>query len=302
MFKREKRYKEPLGKLEIRQLPWIYFFLLPSVIIFLMFYLWPIVTVGYTSLTRWNGFTAPEWIGIENFTRLFGQTAFRIALRNLGWWSLIAATMHVGFGVLVALIFYKGPPGWKVARTFFMVPNVTSVAAWAMIYRFVFRDDFGLLNNFIRFFNPDFSVNWFFVSPYAFWAITFTWVFYAVVVTLVVLSDLMAIPQELQEAARIDGAGGFGVLWRINLPLCRFSIGTAVIMSVTARITMFEAIDLTTRGGPGSDTMALPLILVRNLSNFNYGMANATAVVMFVLGIIVMLAVRKIFRMDEPVY
>jgi len=294
--------KMAMSKLEQKNLPWILIFLLPSVAIFLFFYLIPIINVIATSFTTWNGFTAPEWVGVENYRRLFSQSSFSISVRNILMWSLIGATVHVGFGVLTALIFYKGPRGWKLVRTFFMVPNVTSAAAWAMIYRFVFADDFGVLNNFIRIFNPDFNLNWFFASPAAFWAITLTWVFYAVVVSLVVLADLMAIPSELQEAARIDGASGFQIMTKINLPLCRFSIGTSVILAVTARISMFEVIQLTTRGGPGEATMTLPVMLVRNLSNFNFGMANAIAVVMFVLGIIVLVSVRKMFRMDEPVY
>ena len=303
MLKKKPRIKAPpLTVFERKNLIWIYLFLIPSLVVFLGFYLFPIGMVVVTSFTRWNGFATPEWVGFENYLRLFNLGSFQASLRNVLLWSLIAGTLHVGFGILVALIFYKGPPGWKFARTVFMVPNITSAAAWAMIYRFVFHDDFGIINNFIRFFNPDFSLNWFFASPAAFWAITFTWVFYAVVVSLVVLSDLMAIPSELQEAASIDGASGLATMWRINLPLCRFSIGTSVIISVTARITMFEAIQLTTRGGPGIDTMNFPLILVRNLTNLNYGMANATATVMFIIGFIMLLVVRKLFRMEQPVY
>ena len=301
--------REHIGKLERKNLPWVYMFLLPCILVFLFFYLWPILTVMYTSFTIWNGFTAPIWLGsveggrfFDNFARLFTLPEFTISLRNLLLWSVIATTFHVGFGVLAALIFYKGPPGWKFTRAMFMIPNIISVAAWALIYRYVFHDNFGLLNNIIRIFSPDFTANWFFASPYAFWAITFTWVFYSVIVALIVLSDLMAIPTELQEAARIDGATGWGVTWRVNLPLCRFSIGTSIILSITARITMYEAIWLTTRGGPGNDTMSLPIVLVRNLQNHNLGMANAIAFVMLILGVAVMLIVRKSFRMEESVY
>jgi len=204
--------------------------------------------------------------------------------------------------VLVALVFYKGPPGWKFVRTAFMVPNVISAAAWAMIYRFIFNNDFGLLNNMIRAFDPTFSVNWFYQSPAAFWAITFTWLFYSVIISLVVLADLMAIPSDLHEAARIDGANAFDVMWRINLPLCHFSIGTSVLMAVTSRISMFEPIALTSRGGPGDDTMNLSLILVRSLTDNNYGLANATGVIMFVMGILMLLVIRRLFRMDVSYY
>jgi raffinose/stachyose/melibiose transport system permease protein len=88
----------------------------------------------------------------------------------------------------------------------------------------------------------------------------------------------------------------------INLPLCRNSIGTGIILSITSRVAMYEAIVLTSRGGPGDDTMNLPLILVKNISDMNYGMANATAVVMFVIGIATLLAVNKLFRMNEQLY
>lgn len=298
-----KRAKHmPMGKLERKNLPWIYLFVLPSIVMFLLFYLWPIVSAIATSFTKWNGFTAPEWNGLNNYMRLLRQESFWISIRNLLGWSALAATVHVGFSILVALIFFRQPPGWKFARAAFMVPNVISGAAWAMIYRFVFNNDFGLLNGIIRIFDSDFDVNWFYESPAAFWAITFTWVFYAVVGTLVILADLMAIPADVREAARIDGASGWQVTRYVDLPLCRFSIGTTMIMALTARITMYECISLTTRGGPGDDTMGLSLILVKNITDYNYGVANAVGVIMLLLGGIILLAVRKSFKMDESIY
>jgi raffinose/stachyose/melibiose transport system permease protein len=288
-----------ISRLERQNLPWIYAFLAPTLIMFLMFYLWPIFTVIYTSFTKWNGMTSPQWTGLVNYQRLFSMKSFLISLKNLGLWALIAAVFHTLFGVLVALAFFKAPPGWKIVRTVFMIPNVISGAAWAMIYRFLFNNDFGILNNIIRIFNRDFNVNWFYESPAAFWAITFTWLFYAVVISLVVLADLMAISKDVHEAATIDGASGWQVMTRIDLPLCRFSIGTSVIMGVTSRISMYEAIALTSRGGPGDDTMSLSLILVKNISDYNYGLANAAAMVMLILGAGIMLACNRAFRMND---
>jgi raffinose/stachyose/melibiose transport system permease protein len=290
-----------MSKLERKNLPWIYLFLAPTLIMFLMFYLWPILTVIITSFTRWNGMTNAEWIGLSNYQRLFRMQSFLISLKNLGLWAAIAAVLHTAFGVVVALAFFRAPPGWKFVRTIFMVPNVISGAAWAMIYRFLFNNEFGLLNNVIRIVNKNFSVNWFFESPAAFWAITFTWLFYAVVITLVVLSDLMAISTDVHEAAIIDGASGFQIMTRIDLPLCRFSIGTSVIMGLTSRISMYEAIALTSRGGPGDDTMSLSLILVKAITDYNYGLANATGMIMLILGALIMLVCNRVFRMNSPV-
>ncbi len=296
-----KRY----SRLERRHFPAIYLFLLPTLILFAMFYVIPIITVFFTSFTKWNGFNAPVFSFdtiFYNYRKLFTMSSFGKSLQNLGLWSLIAATLHVGIGALVAFILYQKPKGWKFVRGVYMIPNVISAAAWAMIYKFIFNNDFGLLNNLIRLVNPNFNVNWFYQSPAAFWAVTFTWLFYAVIVCMIVLADLMAIPKELHEAAEIDGASGVQRTFLIDLPLCRNSLGTSVIISVTSRIAMYEAIALTTRGGPGNDTANLALILVKAINDYNYGLANATAMLMFVFGIIVMLVINRVFRMNESVY
>ena len=287
--------------MERRRFGWIYLFLLPTLTLFVLFYLVPIVTVLLTSFTRWDGFSSPVFNGINNYLRLFRQGSFKIALKNLLYWSMIAAVLHVGFGVMIAFFLYKKPRGWKIVRSTFMIPNVISGAAWAMIYKFIFNNDFGVLNSMIRFVFPSFAVNWFYQSPAAFWAVTFTWLFYAVIVTLVVLGDLMAIPRETMEAAEIDGASGLQLTRYVKLPLCRNAIGTSIILSVTSRVAMYESIALTTRGGPGDDTMGLALILVNNITDYNYGLANATAMIMFVLGILTLLLINRVFRMNEPV-
>ena len=276
------------GRIQRANYKWIYLFLLPTIVIFAMFYLMPIAQVFVTSFTKWDGFNAPKFNGLTNYINLFTNSSFLIALKNLLWWCVIALTLHVGFGTLVAFVLYQRPHGWKFTRTVFMIPNVISAAAWAMIYKFIFNNDFGILNSVIRVFNPNFNVQWFYKSPWAFWAVTFTWLFYAVIVTLVVLGDLMNIPKELNEAALMDGATGWQLIRYIQLPLCRASIGTSVIASLTSRIAMYEQIALTTSGGPGDDTMSLPIILVKGIMDYRYGYANAVGVVMFIIGLIVL--------------
>lgn len=291
-----------VSKLEKRNYKWIYLFLLPSVIVFMMFYFVPIITVFVTSFTKWDGFNAPAFYGLNNYVKMFRNHTFLLSLRNLLLWSILAMTLHVGFGVLVAFLLFKKPFGWKLTRTVFMIPNVISMAAWALIYKFIFNDSMGILNRIIRAFDPGFHVQWFYTSPYAFWAVTFTWLFYAVIVTLIVLNDLMAIPDEIFEASKIDGASGWQVTFWIQLPLCRNAIGTAVICSVTSRIAMYESIALTTAGGPADDTMNLPIILVNSIMDMNYGYANANGVVMFVIGLVILAVVNKLFRMNESVF
>ena len=278
---------------------WIYLFVMPTILIFITFYLGPIITVFTTSFTKWDGFNPVKFIWFGNYIKLFTQPEFLISLKNILLWSIIAATIHVGFGVLVAFILYRRPFGWRFVRSVFMIPNVIAMAAWAVIYRFFFNNDFGILNNMIRVFNPSFDVAWFYESPYAFWAITFTWLFYAVIVTLIVMTDLMAIPTELHEAASMEGASSWQTILKIDLPLIKNAIGVSMILSMTARIAMYEAIALTTRGGPGDDTMSIPLILVSAITNMKYGYANASAVVMILIGIAILFIIQKSFKMNS---
>ncbi|MCD7820509.1 MAG: sugar ABC transporter permease [Lachnospiraceae bacterium] len=290
------------GRLEKKNFKWIYLFLLPTVIIFVMFYVQPIFVMAWTSFTKWDGFNSPSFIGIRNYVRIFTNSSASASMRNLILWALIAMTLHVGFGVLVAFVLFYKPHGWKFTRSVFMIPNIISAAAWALIYRFIFNDQVGILNAVIRVFNKNFSVQWFYQSPYAFWAVTFTWLFYAVIVTLIVLNDLMSVPGELLEAAKLDGASGGQIVRFVQLPLCRISIGTAMLCSITSRISMYEAIALTTSGGPGDDTMSFSVLLVRAITDYNYGFANAIGVVMFIFGLIVMLVVNRAFRMNDSIY
>lgn len=281
---------------------WIYAFMLPSLVIFVAFYLFPIITVVSSSFTKWDGFNEKTFIGLDNYIRLFKATGFQAGLKNLLYWVIIAATIHTGFGVLAAFILYKKPRGWKFTRMVFMIPNVISVAAWALILRFGFDDKMGMANRFVRIFNPDFKANWITDMPYAFWLVTISWLFFCVIITLIVMGDLFAIPDEIHEAAKIDGASSFKIAYLIDLPLCRISIGTSIILSMTARIGVYEVVKLTTAGGPGQETYSLAMLMVSKIQDYQAGYANAVASIMILVGVVMLVIINKIFRMNESVY
>lgn len=288
--------------LERKNFKWIALFLLPTLIVFIIFYVRPLYVMLYTSFTRWKGMGDPEFIGLKNYYYLFTNSNSIHALKNLIYWTLLVVFVHVPWGVLVALVIESKPFGYRFTRVVFMIPNVISASAWAFIFRFIFKQEIGILNTIIRLFVKDFDVNWFYVKPYAFWGVTFTWIFFAVIPTLIVTNDLLAIPNEVSDAARIDGAGGWQIIRYIKLPLCRISIGTSCILSAGIAVSLFELIDLTTGGGPGGSTMSFGVLLVSNITGYNYGFANAVGIMMFVVGLIELLFFNKLFRMDESVY
>ncbi len=280
----------------------IVLFLIPSVLIFVLFYLYPIVLVFVSSFTEWSGTNGMTFIFLDNYIRLFQSKSFLASFSNLLKWTVIAATLHVGYGTIVAFVIHQKPFGYRFTRVIFMIPNVISVAAWAIIFKFMFDNDMGVVNAILRLVNENFNVQWFITPGYAFWAVTTTWLFFAAVVTLLVQGDLEAIPQELYEAAKVDGASTVRRIFSIDLPLCRNALGTAMITSITARIVMYESIQLTTKGGPGVDTMNIPLLMVNKIQEYEYGYANSMAMIMIGVGLVTMIIINKLFKMSEPLY
>jgi len=275
----------------------IFLFLVPIIIVFLLFYLVPVVTVFVTSFTHWSGFGKISFAGFDNYRRLFfHDNTFFVAFRNLMLWCLITIVFHVPFGALIAFMLHKKPFGWKFVRAVFMIPNIITLAAWAIMYRFIFNNDFGIINNLIRAAGfADFSVNWFFDIRTAFFAVTLTWVFFSIVNTLLVLSALKSIPREIYESAYLDGATSWEIAFKIEIPMIKSALSTCMILSLAGIITQFEVIFITTRGGPGNRTFNLALMLYDGIMSNDFGYANAVAALMIIIGISILVITNKVF-------
>ena len=280
---------------------WIVLFLLPALAMFLLVYLGPLVTALTTSFTKWNGVQAPQFIGLDNYLRLAASAKFQAAFVNSIKWVLAAAFIHVPFGVLVALVLFKRPRGWRFTRAVFMIPNVLGWTALSMLFIFIYLPDAGILNGLIQLLGfRDFNRNWLYEPGSAFTAVTMIWLFFAAVITLITMSELMAIPDSLGDSARIDGASPLQVDIYIHLPLIRPIIGTGIVIAVTAVLKAFEIIFLTTGGGPGNRTQNISVIMVNRLLNSQeYGYANALAVVLLVMGMVAVLLVQWLFRLGR---
>ncbi len=275
-------------------------FLAPALIMFSLVYLWPLALSVVSSFSKWNGFEPMEFIGLENYIELFQDPDFIAAFTNTIKWALAAAFIHVPFGVIIALILSRRPRGWKFVRSSFMIPNIISQSGLAILFMFVFKADEGILNSIIRIFNPDWNVNWLYDQNYAFAAITNMWLWFAAVITLITISELLSISPELYEAAKIDGANEFQIDVFINIPLLKRIIGTGIIIAVTAVFKMFDVIFMTTQGGPGNSTMNLAMMSYNAIITQNkYGYANAIGIMLLIMGAIVMGVTNKLFSMNK---
>ena len=276
-------------------------FLLPAMFIYLLIFAIPIVTVFVTSFFNYT-ILHFSFVGLYNYLQFFGDGLraqhFSQAVQNTLIWVFLQGTVHVVLGVTVALILNRRPRGWKVVRTAYMLPNIVSTAALGLIYWNVFNVERGVVNSLIGLFREDFSVNWFVQFPFI--TVTYTWLFFAGLVTILALGEMISISSDIYEAARIDGASPLQIDFYIVLPMIRITIGTCVILAVTSMLRSFELIFLTTNGGPGTQTLNLPLLIYRTaLLEHNYGVANAYGTFTILLGVILVIGINKIISKVE---
>ncbi len=281
---------------------YIALFLIPTIILFLVVYAVSIAILFGTSFTEWATGTKPVFIGLDNYIKMFTDDSdFRQSLINTIIWIILQSTVHVCIGVLLAIILNMKEFYWKFARTVFMIPNIISGAAVGMLFLCILNPEFGAVNSIIRLLGvEDFSQNWFMDYRTSFFSVTMTWLPYAAIVTILVLAEIAAIPDGLFEAARIDGASEIKINLYIVLPLLRNIIGTCVILSGTSMLQKLDIIMMTTGGGPGNQTMNLPMYIYKTaLMDNNFGYSNTIGTFLVAFGIVLVLIYRKIFRIGS---
>ena len=278
-------------------------FLLPSLLLFTLIFIFPLATLIITSFCDWKVAGIPEFSGIKNYIMLFTQDPFFFpALLNNLKWILLQTTVHVLIALLVALTLSKKPFYWKFARTIYMVPNFVAGAAIGLMFMCLLNPQFGLVNVILRFItgNPDFQQYWFMDRNTAFGSVTSTWLFYAGTSMLLILTEITSIDRDLFEAAYVDGADELQMSIYIVLPLLRNIIGTCTILGATSMLQRLDIIQLTTKGGPGHATMNLPIFIYqRGMMENNYGLANAAGTMLLLLGICVVGIITRIYKVGD---
>ena len=245
-----------------------------------------------------------EFIGLANYIRLFADRNFFQAISNTFIWIILQCTLHVALGVFIALLLYKKPWGWKFIRTTYMIPNIISNAAIAIIFLNVFNPAFGVINSLLKMIGLEsLTRNWLMDVRTAFPSVTATWFIFAGYTTTIILAHALSIDEGIIEAARVDGASNFQLDMLIMLPLLKKIIGTTSIMAGAYMLQMFDLIYLTTTGGPGRITTNLPLLLYSTYkTENNYAYANTVGVTIIFSGILVIIAINKLFRINKIDY
>lgn len=280
----------------------IVLFLAPTIILFIFVFAIPFFTVIITSFFNYRIGSPFVFTAFQNYLEAFKDPNFHKSFVNTMIWMFLQSTVHVGLGLILAIILSTKIFMWKVFRVIVMIPNVISMAVLGVIFLNIFNPQIGLVNGVIRVVtgNPEFTHNWYFNTATSFLTVTSTWLFYVGLITLLCLAGIMSVPKDIYEAATIDGASFFKKTVRITIPLIRNVIGTCVLISATSMLKEFELIYLTTKGGPGNITMNMPLLLYKKaLIDNNFGYANVVGTILIIIGVIAILFINKTFSIGK---
>lgn len=272
-------------------------FLIPAVVVFFIYFIYPIGFLAYTSFMKWDSITPMEYVGLHNFKRLLEDEVFHKALKNTLAWGGAAVFLHIPMAMIIAMILSRKIAGWKFFRTIFFIPNLISTLALAMLWQFIYNGEFGLLNELLQFLGLDsWQHNWLGELNTAFPALIGQWIFYIGFFMIIFMSFISTIDPSLYESAQIDGAGALKQEWYITLPLLKPALSISVLLSLTDTLKNFEAPFLLTNGGPVNQTMVLSLHIYNKMVSYQYGYANTLAIMLIAIGAVMVLAVRIAFR------
>jgi N-acetylglucosamine transport system permease protein len=280
--------------------PFIVGFLAAPVLLYVVFVVSPYIQAFYISLTDWKGISAnPQFVGLENYSRLLDDEVFWAAVRHHGVLLLVMPLVTIVIALFFSFLLnlsggQKGGQmvgiwGSKFYRVIFFLPQVLAVAIVGLLFQTIYRaDDTGVINGLLGKVGID-PVGWLIDPNIALLSIIGVMVWQAVGFYVVLFSAGMAtIPKDVFEAAALDGAGRFTLFFRITLPLLWDTMQVAWVYLGIAAFDAFALVQVLSvdRGGPDNSTTVLPLEIWRTAFSFSkFGYASAMGVALFFMTI-----------------
>jgi len=262
-------------------------YLLPAVLFFGIFAALPLVLVLYLSFTEWSGIGTPTFVGVDNWVRLFGNSA----IWDVTWTTLILTALcwvtQTPLAILIGVWAAGEQRNRAVLSSLFFLPLLLSTAAIALLYNRLFDPYVGIGRGFEPFRNILGTTSGALTAI----VIVVGWQFIPFH-TLLYQAAARNIPKVLYDAATVDGAGRWHMFWYVTLPQLKNTVITSSTIMIVGSLTYFETIFLLTNGGPASSTRTLPLeMYFRSFKQYEFGFASAIASVLVIVATVISLVI-----------
>ncbi|HMR49725.1 MAG TPA: sugar ABC transporter permease [Arachnia sp.] len=278
-------------------------FIAPALFIYLLMVIVPSLQSVQLSLTNWDGISDTyDYIGLRNYRDIIGSSRFWNAVRNTLILGLGSAVIINVIALVVALMLDKLNHAQGLYRTAVYLPALVSAFIAATIWKYLLNYNFGGVNTVLRDLGlPHWARDWLGDSSIVVGVILFIICFtLGGNTTLIYLANLQSVPQELLEAARIDGAGSWKVFWNVTWPMIAGAVTVNMTLAMIAGWVIFDQVLVLTAGGPGfvSETMAFFIYKV-GFGEYRAGFGSAAAVVLFLVVIVSTVGANAYMRKRE---
>ncbi|MGC5223432.1 carbohydrate ABC transporter permease [Micromonospora sp. DT81.3] len=260
---------------------------LPAIVLVIAVHYVATLTGGFFAFTNWTGLGDWEFIGLDNFVRIFNDPQLLGAVWNTLFLALASVLLTNIFGLLFALAINRMLKSRYILRTLLFMPVVLSPLAVAYVWKFIFQFN-GPLNGLLGFLGlEELQKVWLADPTWSIWAILITVVWQQTGFTMVIyLAGLASVPVEVEEAAALDGAGIWGRFWNVTVPAIRPSIAIATTLGIIQGLRIFDQILALTGGGPAGATETLATEVYKqafSLGQFGFGSALALVLTVIIL-------------------
>lgn len=281
---------------------WAFLLLLPNLLGFLIFTLFPVVAAFLLSFTKYDMMSPIKWIGLGNYFELLNDSTFKQVLINTLYYSVFTVPIGATISLFLAIALDRRTKLVKFYRAVYFLPVISSMVAVAMVWQWIYNPEFGLINYLLSLVGIK--------GPS--WLTDTVWAMPAIIVVniwkglgfnmLLFLAGLQGISNSYYEAADIEGARWWTKFTRITLPLLSPTTFFVLVMSFISSFQVFDSVFLMTGGGPGRSTSVLVHYLYQNaFQYFRMGYASALAYVLFFLVFLVTL-VQLAFQKKWVIY
>ncbi|MCC3371963.1 carbohydrate ABC transporter permease [Cohnella sp. REN36] len=262
-----------------------YLFIAPIMLGFLFFMAGPIVGAFGISFTDYSLLKPSSFVGLDNYRHVFAQDdTFWVTVKNTLYFSAGLIPLNLTLALALALLLSSKLRGMGLFRTAIFTPVVTSVIIWAIVWKYIFATDAGLVNQVLHFFGIK-GPAWLYNKHLAMPVVIVTSVLKKVGMNMVIfLAALQDVPKMYYEAATLDGASKWKQFTKITLPMISPSLFLTLIITLIGSLKVFSQIVVMTGGGPGTSTSVLVYYIYKlAFKNYQLGYASAVAFILFFL-------------------
>ncbi|MFE0847956.1 carbohydrate ABC transporter permease [Streptomyces rochei] len=276
-------------------------FVLPFLLVFGLFMVWPIVQGLWMSFTDSSlALRDTRFVGFDNYTEAFGDPDVWSSLGNTVFFTVVSSIPLVLIALAMALLVHSGLAGQWAWRLSFFAPYLLPVTVVTMIWTWLYQPELGMANQLLTALGME-PVGWLSDESVAMWSVAALTVWWTVGFNfLLYLAALQSLPMTFDEAAALDGAGAWRRLWSITLPQLRRTTGLVAMLQILASLKVFDQIYILTKGGPnGSTRPVLEYVYDVGFTGYRLGYASAVSYLFFALIVVVSLAQFRLFRRED---